>query len=680
MEPIAISSLAYFIASGLFVALTIIFALQVRAGINHWSLPAALLVNALSFASVGANSSWLAHHSLSVLITELLRHVIWIFALSASLRFLTKNELPYNLKKLIYFSGATVAAAIAYQTAFQASKGGALYTMAWMGLLLSVICLISIEQIFKNVEQNRQIKLLCLNLTALFVYDIYLYAHSLTFNGIDLGLWQARALISLAAAAIIVIGTLTLNPKSQESATLSFSRPIAFYTTSLTASGIFILVLAAGGLYIQKLGGNWGSVFYTLFLFVVLMAVAITFVSSAAREFLSVLINKHFFSHKYDYRTEWLKLISQLSQPTMPNQIDERAFHAICDMVKSPGGGLWLRNDNQYSLAYRKDLILVEPHPTVHYESDFSTVLRKQEWVFIPNSGDDTTRARYNEYLPDWLKEIPNIWLVLPLLTEHDLYGFIALEKPKVDSSLTWEDRDLLKTVGRQVTSYLERHKQAQQLTESSQFDTFHRLSAFIMHDLKNLIAQQALVVENAAKHKDNPAFIEDAINTIDNSVSRMSGLLAKLQRNKPSEVRAISLKDTLLQASRECQTKKPIPTLRLSENDGTINADQDRLVMGISHLISNAQDSTDSSGFIDLSLKISDEMAILSIEDSGCGMDEDFIQNRLFKPFDSTKSGKGMGIGVYQAKEVITELRGTLDVSSTPGEGTTFTIKLPLT
>jgi len=392
-----------------------------------------------------------------------------------------------------------------------------------------------------------------------------------------------------------------------------------------------------------------------------------------------VLINKHFFSHKYDYRNEWLKLIKTLSLPTLPGQVNERAFNTIRDITKSPGGGLWLLSDNQYTLRHQQGMALEFPYPKELASSDFCTILRKQEWVFIPGPSNDSSASRYNEHLPEWLRSLPSVWLVLPLLNEHDLHGFIILAQPKVDPSLTWEDRDLLKTIGRQVSSYLKRYEQAQRITESSQFDTFNRLSAFIMHDLKNLIAQQALVVKNAAKHKDNPAFIEDAINTIDNSVNRMSGLLKKLQPDVPSEIRTFTLKDILLEATRKCQDKKPIPALRLNANDGRINADKDRLVMAITHLINNAQDATPNNGFIDVSLNIESGAAEIVIEDSGSGMDEHFIKTRLFKPFDSTKEGKGMGIGVYQAKEIALELMGTLNVVSIPEEGSTFTMHLPL-
>lgn len=680
MELASITSASFVTAALIHFVLGGIYCWQYRLQILHWSMALACFTSSAYLFAYGTNASWLSASSYAATSAELLRTVIWIFAIAANLAFLTKKKLPVKLKRVIYTCAAFAASIIAWQiTQGQQGPENTLYVTAWSSLLLSIAGLITVEQLYKNIEQNRQIKLLCLCLNAWFIFDIYLFSHALTFGSLDPALWQARAAISVATASILILGSMILNPRSNASSSLSLSRPIAFYSTSLTASGLFITLLAIGGYYVRDLGGNWGTVVYTLFLFFSLMGIVVTFVSSTAREFISVLINKHFFSHKYDYRTEWLKLIKTLSQPTHPDRINQRAFQAIRDIVKSPGGAMWLKNDNYFTLAYQEGMILEAPAPKEAQDSDFCTILRKQEWVFIPQSSDDTTRARYNEYLPEWLQKMPDVWLVLPLLSGHELDGFMVLGKPKVDASLTWEDRDLLKTVGRQISSYLERHEQAQQLTESSQFDTFHRLSAFIMHDLKNLIAQQALVVKNAAKYKDNPAFVEDAIHTIDNSVNRMSGLLQKLQRNQPAEIRSLSLRELLIEASRKCQNKKPVPTLRLNGNDGTINADRDRLVMAITHLITNAQDATPKNGFIDVSLLFEGKNAVITIEDSGIGMDEEFIKTRLFKPFDSTKEGKGMGIGAYQAKEIAIELGGSLNIISAPGEGSAFTLLLPL-
>ena len=264
-------------------------------------------------------------------------------------------------------------------------------------------------------------------------------------------------------------------------------------------------------------------------------------------------------------------------------------------------------------------------------------------------------------------------------MNDSELLGFIGLLKDHSTRGLTWEDLDLLKTVGRQLGSYIARHQAAELLARSRQFDAYNKMTAFIMHDLKNLIAQQALVVENAAKHKDNPAFIEDAINTIDNSVQRMSSLLNKMQRKEPAPNRALSLDDALLEAVEKCSDLKPVPVLHIQDERLRVRADRDNLIMILSHLIRNAQEATSDQGFIDVRLAKSADQAILEVQDNGAGMTQEFIKNRLFKPFDTSKSDKGMGIGAFQALEYVRNIRGEISVSSTPGIGTTFKITLPL-
>jgi len=94
---------------------------------------------------------------------------------------------------------------------------------------------------------------------------------------------------------------------------------------------------------------------------------------------------------------------------------------------------------------------------------------------------------------------------------------------------------------------------------------------------------------------------------------------------------------------------------------------------------VRNAQDATPPDGEVTLNLKTTKSSVVLFIQDNGSGMTEEFIHTCLFKPFESTKGLTGMGIGAYQAKEYIRELGGDMDVTSEPGVGSCFSIKLPL-
>ncbi len=107
--------------------------------------------------------------------------------------------------------------------------------------------------------------------------------------------------------------------------------------------------------------------------------------------------------------------------------------------------------------------------------------------------------------------------------------------------------------------------------------------------------------------------------------------------------------------------------------------ANPERLTTVAEHLIRNAQDATDDNGQVDVSAVMADSVVTVRISDTGCGMTPKFIRERLFRPFDSTKGSQSMGIGAYQAREYIRELGGQLTVSSEIGEGTSFSLSLPV-
>jgi putative PEP-CTERM system histidine kinase len=197
------------------------------------------------------------------------------------------------------------------------------------------------------------------------------------------------------------------------------------------------------------------------------------------------------------------------------------------------------------------------------------------------------------------------------------------------------------------------------------------------MHDLKNLAAQLSLIVSNAERHKRNPEFVDDAISTVANSTERMQRLIEQLQgREQRSQLRTVGLGDVVRRAIDRCTPRTPVPRL-VSELNPQVAADPERLTAAIEHLLRNAQDATPETGSITVSLATDGAYAVLAITDTGSGMSPEFVTQRLFKPFDTTKGSKGMGIGAYQAREYITMLGGALGVRSAPGAGSTFELRL---
>lgn len=677
MEFSNVTQTAFASASVLFFVFAVTLAVQYKKTRLHWSFALAALGHSLwllSIPLIDAYPQLLPQH---ILCAETLHYALWLFALVKNTEEFCSARLPRAYKYVLFATSVITSAGAIFISGIDLTPFALEKFIIWQGIIFAIAGLLGIEQLYRNVINYRLVKLLSINLSVIFIFDAYLFSQSLVFLKLDADLWQARAAVSMATALFMCIGVMALNQPAMQSAKLTFSRPVAFYTTSLTIAGILLTVLALGGYYVELYGGSWGTVIYTLLLVCALTAVGAVFSSRTVRERMKVLINKHLFSHKYDYRAEWLRLINQLSQPSETDDIHSRAILVVADLFKSNGGALWLQRGKVLVPVDRYNVHLdisemIEPNT-----SEFCRILTR-EWVFSPNSSSPAL-AQHNDVLPEWADQLEHLWLIMPLLNESSLVGFIALTSPQDRTMLNWEDLDLVKTVGRQVASYLERHEQAELLAESRQFDAFNKLSAYVMHDLKNLIAQQSLVVKNAEKHKDNPAFVEDAINTINNSVIRMNNLLRKLQHNEPEDVSIFPLKQVLIESIKRCQKYKPTPTLRSVTPRWKIRADRDSLIMVFTHIIQNAQDATDDEGFIDICAEIEGNIVSIFIEDNGSGMEPDFIQTRLFKPFETTKTGKGMGIGMYQAREYAQSLGGNIAVESSPGEGTTFIITLPI-
>ncbi|WNO08587.1 XrtA/PEP-CTERM system histidine kinase PrsK [Teredinibacter sp. KSP-S5-2] len=678
MEFSVVTQNAFLSAAGLSFALTLALLLLTFRSKYHWSLPLAAFVQTLWLVTLAGVNQWFQINLKILLFAEALHYSLWLLALIQVTQQFSPKILPGSYKYSVMSICFIAILLTGTNTQIDILGSTPATLVLWQGIFLSIAGLLAVEQLYRNVLNLRFIKLLCIGLGVCFAFDAYLFSQNLVFTKLGPDFWQIRAAVSMATSVLLALGALTFNHEEQQSVRLSLSRPVAFYTTSLSIAGMMLCVLAIGGYYVQIKGGNWGTIIYTLILVGGLLIIAFTFISRTLRENLNVWINKHLFSHKYDYRAEWLKLINQLSQPTEPEEVPSLAINVVSDVFKCHGGALWLMRGKVLVPVKQVHMGINIANAFEPDDSRFTKALREEEWVFCPKSSDPELSQR-NEYLPDWILDIENLWLILPLLSETHLVGFMALAEPKTGASLNWEDLDLLKTVGRQVAAFLKRHEQSEQLTESRQFDAFNKLSAFVMHDLKNLIAQQSLVVKNAEKHKDNPAFVEDAIQTVSNSVARMSNLLRKLQHNEPESVKTLTLQDVLIEAVSRCQKSSPAAKLGPVDPGIKIKADFDSLTMVFTHIIQNAQDATPAEGYVDIDTRNEKDNVVISIEDNGIGMDDEFINERLFKPFETTKSGKGMGIGVYQAKEYTQNLGGTISVESSPGEGTTFIITLPI-
>jgi putative PEP-CTERM system histidine kinase len=352
-------------------------------------------------------------------------------------------------------------------------------------------------------------------------------------------------------------------------------------------------------------------------------------------------------------------------------------------MIDCPGGMLWVRRDNG---SFEPEACWnISPIDGVSEPSHSSLIqfLEIQKWVINLDEyqrDPGLYKSLGDLEMPDWLKNVSDAWLISPLILHESLLGFVVLSRSSASHKhFNWEDSDLLKTSGSQAASYLAQHAISQALAEARQFETFNKLATYAVHDLKNLISQLSLVVTNAARHRSNPLFVENVISTVENSVSKMNRLLARLRDGAQADSkRIVDLAKLLEEVVHDARASRPVPVFECKAQGITLVADRDQLASVMGHVVRNAQEATQENGHVIIRLHKSNGQAVVEVEDTGCGMDETFIRARLFRPFQTTKGRSGMGIGVHEAREYVRSLGGEINVQSRPGEGTVFRISLP--
>ena len=563
--------------------------------------------------------------------------------------------------------------------AFPESMGDPVRAVHAVFLAGVVFGLVLVEQLFRNVpvESRWGLKPLCLALAAGYIFDLYFFADGFLFGRPDGDIWAARGFI-----ATVLIPLIALSAARSPSWTvkISVSRDVVFHSTALALSGVYLLVIAAAGYYVRYFGGDWGRVLQVSLVSAGLLLLGVFVFSGTQRARLRVFVNKNLFPYRYDYRTEWLRFTQALSSADDSMNLGQSVIKALSDLVESSGGALWLRDGTGMLVPHAR-----LNHPAIDFaeraDSDFCRFLDEREWIVNLEERRMAGRARFEDLsLPDWLSQLPDAWLVVPLKSAGSLVGFVVLNSARTRFEVNWEVLDLLKTAQRQAASYLARMQAAEALIESRKFDSFNRMSAFVVHDLKNLVAQLSLMLKNAERHRDNPEFQQDMLDTVVHVEAKMRSLMQQLQEKKSVEpARRIDL-GAMLEAIRASKRHHG-PELELVVPVGDrveLLAHAERLQRVIGHVVQNALDATAEGGKVSVQLDSSDAgTATVVIADTGCGMTREFIRDRLFKPFQTSKSS-GMGIGMFETMQYIRELGGTLDVESTPNIGTTVTMKLP--
>jgi putative PEP-CTERM system histidine kinase len=660
------------LAAGAFLALVI------------WRLSAAnpgqrLLV--ASFAMTGC-WAWIAGLYLETALAayaETARNLLWVsllYALSAS------GGARQHGVRLVY---AAVAAVLGLQfitdSLIMLSEST---TMAETALLLRAIAaaggLVLVHNLYGQAApaSRTSIRLTMLGLALMWMYDLNLYTVAYLEPK-----WAAEPIAWRGLSVALTAPLFALGARREDNWRLRLSRAATFQSLSLLAICAYFMVMAVLATATRNTGLNWSGALLIALLAATTVGAMVLLPSRRARSWAKVKLSKHLFEHRYDYRSEWLRFTDTLgsSEPEAP-RIGERIVKAVADILDAPGG-LLLTGDSAGGIVGTSSWHWDGVSPRLRESEATASFWRKVEEsgrIIEFDALRDGWAAAQDRALeaPAWMVENSSIWAGIPLIHNRQLVGIVLLSAPDYRRALDWEDFDLLRTAGRQAASTLAEARGQEALSTAQRFEEFNRRFAFILHDVKNLVSQLSLLARNAERHAESAEFRADMIATLKGSVGKMNDLLARLSPEAAPRAQTA-----------EPQSLRPILTAAIAGKRRThevrllgdtnlwAEVDAASLEQAIGHLLQNAVEASPANEAVTVRVSARAEGIELTISDKGCGMDGEFIRDRLFKPFASTKP-TGFGIGTFEARSLIAAMGGRVGVESRPGQGTCFTILLP--
>src|SRR3954469_12051947 len=517
-----------------------------------------------------------------------------------------------------------------------------------------------------------------LGLSLMWGYDLNLYTLAYLHAPGAGRLFDWRGVVVAIAGALFVV-----SQPNRDTLRIRLSRAATFQSLSMLGICIYFAVMALVATALRRSHLDWAAIGTAIGLCAMIVATAVLALSHWARGWAKVKIAKHLFEHHYDYRSEWLRFADTVGRSdgdALP--IGERLIKAFADILEAPGG-LLLVPDSSGALTAAAAWNWTGQTPAQCGPDE-----SRPFWSSVEHAGRILDLDAYRRgvlgntdrqvLMPEWLAHDGNAWAGVPLIHHERLVGLVLIGAPEYRRPLDWEDFDLLRTAGRQAASSLAESFSQEALADARRFEEFNRRFAFILHDVKNLISQLSLLARNAERHADNPDFRADMVATLQSSVGKMNELLARLAPQSPARVQRLGpepLRPVLTSAIAARRGEHDIRLL----GDTSLWAmfDAAALEQAVGHRLQNAIEACSPTLPVTVRVGRKDETVSIAITDKGVGMDSDFMRNRLFQPFASSKPG-GFGVGAFEARSLVTAMGGRLSVDSQPGSGTTFTILLP--
>ena len=537
-------------------------------------------------------------------------------------------------------------------------------------MIFLVFGLVQLERTLAGLHQLQRwnIKLNVISSGLLLAAFALYFSHSLLYRSINMNFIGVRSIVVFAVIILLCYARFF----QKNGVKLALSRGIAHRSFVLLIVGGYLILLGVVGEGLRYLNIASAKPILYILLLISSLVLAVAFLSEKLRRKLKVILHKNFYQSKYDYQEQWQNFAKRVASGTTLAEIQSSILDQICDPLACKGGAFYLYDLETQSYVYTVSFNFRRDWRPFSASDPLITVLQEKDWIVNLKESHPELEGSLVESFTD-----VGAFLVLPLFFDEGLAGFIVLgEQINPDEKLTYEDYDLLRMLSRQSIATVQGLRLSEQLSTARELAAIGKVSTFVLHDLKNQVSGLSLMLDNARDYIDDPDFQQDMLETVDSTVKNMKGLISRLKniKEKPELVISSVPLNRIIQDAVET-TGSRVETVGAAVQ---VAVDEEEIYKVILNLLVNAAEASGHDTPVSIKYGCREGWAFIEVSDAGCGMSADFIVDKLFKPFETTKK-HGLGIGLFQCKQIIEEHGGSINVESREGNGTTFIVLLPL-
>jgi putative PEP-CTERM system histidine kinase len=561
-----------------------------------------------------------------------------------------------------------------------------LLRLGWSGYLFHLFMLLSAVLVVANLEKTVressgiirwQIKFVALGIGSLFAVRVYTSSQWLLFSTMDTSLEPLNSAAVLVAVMLVVFAIARGRAMNTD---IYLSHTLLHNSVTVVIVGLYLLMVGVLAKALKHAGGAHSIALAAFAVFVALLFLTVVLLSNELRERTKRFISRNLKRPQYDYRKVWMTFTERTVSFMDVKQLCRAVAKMVSETFGVPAVTIWLADEAQGRLTLGAS--------TVFSESELKKIRYPDNGVLDLIGALTTTKSPVDLRGLGEVSQGPHSASLrdggarycAPLVAGQTMLGVMTLGEGLTKEAFSVEDCDLLKTIADQAASSLLNLRLSDSLLEAKEMEAFQMVSAFFVHDLKNLAGTLSMTLQNFAAHFDNPEFRKDAVATISQSLDKINAMCANLSLlGKKTELKLskADLNQIVVDAlasfngslkAQLVQKLDPLPDLLM---------DPEQLQKVLLNLVLNANDAVGEAYEIRVRTEKQNGWIVLSVSDNGCGMSNEFIAHSLFRPFQSTKK-QGLGIGLFQSKKIVEGHQGRIEVESEKDKGTTFKVLLP--